>query len=252
MSLRWRFCALIMGVALILPEGTAFAHVRDYVLNQQYYTTKQGEFELEVYNDYNLTDFDRSSTHNLKQQFELEYGITNHWQIAYYEVAKWDHSKGYRRDALKIESKYRFAEAGRWPVNVALYGEYEGPNGPQDADSDSLEGKLILSKDVGPWNVVGNLIAERKINQHDFWAVEYTAGVSYPVTSTARLGLELRETLGAPEGEFGIRRKDHQLQLMPGLYANLTPHVRLLVGPAFGLTKASDDFQIRSIVEVEF
>ncbi len=34
--------------------------------------------------------------------------------------------------------------------------------------------------------------------------------------------------------------------------ASLTPHVRLLVGPAFGLTRVSDDVQLKSIVEIEF
>ncbi len=246
----------MIGLACIaslwIGEGVAFAHMRDYVLNQSYYTAGKGEFELEAYHDFNLPDVDHDGTYNLKQQFEVEYGVTNHWQVAYYEVAKWDRTKDYHRDALKIESKYRFAEAGEWPVDVALYGEYEGPNGRQDVDSDTLEGKLILSKDFGPWNVIGNLIAARKINQHDFWAFEYTVGVSHPLTSNTRLGLELRESLGAPEGEFGLRRKGHELQLMPGIYTNLTPHVRLLIGPAIGLTKAADDLQIRSIVEMEF
>jgi len=249
---RSRILSVLLAALTLGGAAPAFAHMRDYVLNQPYYTTKRGEFELEIYHDYNLRDFDNDNTHSLKQQFELEYGLTNHWQIAYYEVAKWDRTKDYRRDALKIESKYRFAEAGEWPVDVAIYGEYEGPNGHQDSDSDALEGKLILSKDFGPWNVVGNLITERKINEHDLWAFEYTAGVSYPLNPKMRLGLELRETLGALEGEFGIRRKNHELQLMPGIYATLTPHLRVLIGPAFGLTKAADDFQIRSIVELEF
>ncbi len=242
----------LIVVAMLAGDGAAFAHQRDYVLNQQYYTTRKGEWELELYSDYNQPDFDNGGTHNFKQQYEIEYGLTDRLQLAYYEVVKWDRPKGWRRDALKVEAKYRFAEAGEWPMDVALYGEYEGPNGRQDRDSDALEGKLILSKDLGPWNVVGNLIAARKINEHDLWALEYTAGVSYPVTQRVRLGVELRESLGAPEGEFGIRRKGHEIQLMPGLYASLTPHVRVLVGPAFGLTKAADDFQIRSIVEIEF
>ena len=240
------------AAALLANESAAFAHQRDYVLNQPYYTTRKGEWELEVWTDYHLRDVDHGNTHSFKQQYELEYGLTNRLQVAYYEVIKWDRTKDWRRDALKVETKYRFAEAGEWPVDVALYGEYEGPNGRQDGDSDALEGKLIVSKDLGPWNVIGNLIAERKINEHEFWGLEYRAGVSYPVTQRVRLGLELRETLGAPEGEFGARRKGHEVQLMPGLYASVTPHVRLLIGPAFGLTKAADDVQIRSIVEVEF
>lgn len=245
----------ITGVAVaavLAGDGAAFAHQRDYVLNEPYYTTRKGEWELEVLTDYNQTDFDNDNTHSFKQQYEIEYGLTSRLQVAYYEIVKWTRTNDWQRDALKVETKYRFAEAGEWPVDVALYGEYEGPNGRQDTDSDTLEGKLIVSKDLGPWNVVTNLIVERKINQHDFWGVAYTAGVSYPITQRVRAGLELKETLGDLEGEFGIRRKKHQVQLMPALYASLTPHVRLLVGPVIGVTKAADDFQIRSIVEIEF
>lgn len=237
---------------VVLTEGRAQAHLRDYLVNQPYYTARQGEVELEIYSDYNLRDFDRDSTHSLKQQYELEYGVTHRWQIAYYEVVKWDRTDDWHREALKVETKYRFAEAGKWPVDIALYGEWEAPNGRQATASDVLEGKLILSKDVGPWNLVMNLIAERKINQHDLWGLSYTAGVSYPIRPTARLGLELKETLGNPEGEFGLRTKTHRLQLVPGIYASLTPHVRVLFGPAIGLSKAADDLQLKSLVEIEF
>ena len=242
---------LIMAALCLLQGGPAWAHARDYLVNQPYYTAKQGEFEVELYNDMNFTEADTDDSYNSKHQVELEYGLTDHLQLAYYEVYAWDRANDWERDELKLEAKYRFAEPGQWPVDLALYTEYANPNGHRDIASDELENKIILSRDFGPLNLVGNVIFEKKINTHSDWEFEYTAGISYGMTPRTRLGLELKESLGDAD-EFGIRRKDHQLYLVPGLYSSLTPHLRLLVGPAFGLTRASDDVQLKSLVEVEF
>ena len=230
---------------------TAEAHLRDYLVNQSYYTTKRGEFEVELYNDMNFAEADNDDSYNSQHQLEVEYGLTDHLQLSYYEVYTWDRAKDWERDEFKIEAKLRLAEAGRWPVDVALYAEYANPDGHREVNSDELENKVILSRDFGPWNVVGNFIFEKQINTHSDWEFEYTAGVSYALTPRTRLGLEIKETLG-DSGEFGFRRKDHKAFLVPGLYTSLTPHVRVLAGPAFGLTRVSDDLQLRSIVEVEF
>ena len=241
----------LMAVTLSLLPGISFAHMRDYLFNQGYHTTRKGEFEVELWNDFNMKEADNDNSYSSKHQVELEYGLTNHLQLAYYEVFKWDRPKDWRRDAFKIEAKYRFLESGELPIDIALYGEYKNPNGHRATGSDELEGKLILSRDFGPWNLVGNLIAERKINEHEDLQWEYTLGTSYPVTPRVRVELEMKETLG-DQGEFGIRRKGHELQLMPVIATNLNPHTRVLFGPAFGLTHASDDVQLKSIVEIEF
>ena len=227
------------------------AEARNYLVTQPYKTAEQGEFEVALWNDVNFVDADDDDTYTSKHQVEVEYGLTEHLQLAYYEVYTWDRTKDWERNAFKIEAKYRCADAGRWPVDVALYTEYNNPDGHRDVTSDELENKVILSKDLGPWNLIGNFVFEKQLNTHSDWEFEYTAGVSYALTDRTRLGLELKETLGDAD-EFGLHREDHKLFLIPGLYTNLTPHLRILVGPSFGLTRASDDVQLKSIVEVEF
>ena len=236
-------------VWLLLPAFAAQA--REYLLNQAYETLERGEVEVELYNDMNFSEADNDDSYNSKHQLELEYGLTDHFQLGYYEVYTWDRAKDWERDMLKLEAKLRLAKAGAWPVDVALYTEYKNPDGPREVRSDAVENKVILSKDFGSWNLVGNFVFEKDINTHSDWEFEYTAGVSYALTPRTRVGLELKESLGDAD-EFGWRRKDHQLFLVPGIYASLTPHIRVLVGPAFGLTRASDDVQLKSIVEVEF
>jgi len=251
MSVRRSVGIVVAGLWLVTLAGVAEAHLRDYLVNQPYYTTKRGEFEVELHNDVVFAEADNDDTYRSKHQVELEYGITDHLQLAYYEVYTWDRPQDWERDAFKVEAKLRLAEVGQWPVNVALYTEYENPDGPRDVRSDVLENKIIVSRDVGSWNLVGNFVFEKEINTHSDWEFEYTAGVSYGISARTRLGIEVKETLGDADA-FGVHRKDHKVFIIPGIYTSLTPHLRILVGPAFGLTRASDDFQVKSIVEVEF
>ena len=241
----------MIALSVFGTEQRAFAHMRDYLVNQPYYTTRKGEFEVELYNDLNWTDVHNDETYNSGHQVELEYGITDHLQLAYYELFKWDRLKDWQQDASKIEGKYRFLESGELPMDIALYTEYKNPNGHQNIASDEIETKLILSRDVGSWNITANFTAERQINRQEDWQLEYTAGVNYPIDPRIRLGLELRETLG-DSSKFCFGGKNRELQLVPGIYANITPHTRVLFGPAIGLTRATDDLQLKSIVEIEF
>ena len=248
------FCRLGIGALLIgivmggAPQASA--HLKDYLVNEYYYTTKRGEFEVAMWNAMNFTEADNDDSYNSQHQLELEYGVCDHFQLAYYEIYTWNRAKDWERDAFNIEAKLRFAQAGQWPVDVALYTEYKNPDGHRQIRSDEIENKVILSRDLGPVNLVGNFIFERKVNAHEDWQFEYTAGVSYGMTPRVRLGLELKQSLGSDE-DFRFRR-ERELVLVPGIYASLTPHVRVLAGPAFGLTRESDDFALKSIVEVEF
>ena len=243
-----------LSVAAALWFATAppaHAHLKDYLVSQDYYTAKQGEVEVAFHNDMNFAEADNSGSYNSTHQVEVEYGILDHLQLAYYEVYTWDRARDWERDELKIEAKLRLAEAGAWPVDVALYTEYANPDGHRDISSDELENKVILSRDFGRWNVVGNFVFEKELNSGSPWAYEYTAGVSYGLTPRTRLGVEIKEGLGDSD-DFDLFSNRQPLYVVPGIYASLTPHVRVLFGPALGLTRVSDDLQLKSIVEVEF
>ena len=243
--------ALIFAALLSTSPVPARANMRDYIFSQGYYTPEKGEFEVELYNDFKMPETENDDTFNSEHQIELEVGLTDRLQLAYYEVFTWNRAADWQRDAFKIEAKYRLFESRELPVDVALYGEYKNPDGHRESRSDELEAKLILSRNFGRWNVVGNLITERKINEHEDLQWEYTAGVSYAVKPNLRAGLEIKETLG-DQGDFGPMRREHELQLMPLVAYNPTPHARFLFGPAFGLTGPTDDVQLKSIVEIEF
>ena len=241
----------VWGIGLsVLAVPHAQAHVRDYLISQDYYTAKRGEVEVELYNDMNFTEADNDDSYNSMHQAEVEVGVTNHLQLAYYEVYAWNRTDDWRRDEFKVEAKLRLAEAGQWPVDVAFYTEYANPNGRRAVHPDELENKIIVSKDLGRWNLIGNVVFEKQLNTGNAWEYEYTAGLSYALTPRTRLGLEVKQGLGDSEN-FAFD-STQALQIIPGIYTSVTPNIRVLFGPAFGLTRVSNDLQLRSIVEVEF
>ena len=242
---------LIAAASLALWASPSEAHLRDYLFNTEYYTAERGEFEVETFNDLKFHEADHSDTYSTEHQVELEYGLLDHLQLASYVVWAWEHGEPVMYDEWKAEIKTRLCEAGTLPVDIALYAEYANHNGSPPDDSDTLEGKLILSKSWGAWNVTANWIMEKEIQNAKQWEFEWTAGVNYAWTLRWKTGLELKETLGTKD-EFGVRRKEHELYLMPTVGWSPTKNAKILIGPAFGLTRAADDIQLRTMVAIEF
>jgi hypothetical protein len=241
---------LSMVIAVVCVPNTSEA-MRDYLLSQGYKTAHRGEIEIEMFNDWVLHEFDNSDSYTSKHQLELEYGLTDHLQLAAYVVWKWNERDSLFYDEWKAEVKYRFVEPGDWPVDVAVYAEYHGKNGSPPDDSDKVEIKLITSKSWGPWNVTSNMIAEKAVQNASKTSFDWTAAVSYAWTSHLRTSLEFKQTLG-DQDEFGWHRKGHVVQLMPTIGWKMTSNSKILIGPAFGITRAAPDVEIKTMVAIEF
>ena len=243
--------ALAASASLALWTSPSEADLRDYLLNQGYSTAERGEFEVETFNDLHLHRANHSDTYASNHEVELEYGLTDHFQLAGYAVWAWEQGAPVAYDQWKAEVKYRLADAGTLPLDLAVYLEYANQNGSPPDDSDTVEGKVILSKDWRQWNATVNLVAEKQIQHASAAAFEWTAGLNYGWTPRLSTGLELQETLGTRH-DFGLHRTEHELYLMPTIGWSPTPHSKILIGPAFGLTRATDDVQIRTMVAIEF
>lgn len=243
----------LAGVWLAVTAAPAQAGLRTFIFNQDTYTERKGELEVELYNDLNLTDLDNENTYDSKHQVELEYGITDQLQVAVYEVFTWDEGRreNWQHDQLMYELKYRLAESGAWPVDVGLYTEYKNPNGPRDRRSDTWENKLLLGKTIGGVRLVTNLTAQKTINTHSDWQLSYTVGASHAFTPRVIGFLEYKETLG---GSHDVEwfAGNHAQQLLPGIAIQTSDKSRVLFGPAIGLTGAANDIELKSIFQVEF
>ena len=173
-------------------------------------------------------------------QLELEYGITDHWDMALYQVFSQNNSDGYKYDQMKLRARFRFFEAGLLVVDPLLYLEYKRP--AQASEPNELEGKLILARDFDQFNLAGNFIIERELVSGAEWATEYAVGVNYQFVPAFKAGIEAignfesaqdNEALAGPTVSFAAEK------------------FFLSAGALWGLNKQSDDFRLRYILGIE-
>lgn len=193
----WAGLALLSGLAVgraahATPRPLPFTYIHE--------TLPAGEAEIELYADatpLRLVDAAAVPSTRLVPQYqvEVEYGLTDRLELGLYLVYVPTDFSGLlyaphmtEGSGLKQRLRYRFADAGRWPVDLALYGEL--------AENDreiEFEAKIILQRRVGPFRIAANAWAELEYE----WAasekalvVNPTAGVVLEKWITAQPGIE--------------------------------------------------------------
>jgi hypothetical protein len=255
-------CSALLG-ALALP---AVAHATPVPLpfTYPYETLAKGEAEDELYGDMTPLRVNADPTGASKGllyepryvlQNEIEYGVTDHVELAWYQVFEANPVDGGGNlatfDGFKFRARVRLAEAGELPVDVALYFELETLH-----DELSFEEKVILAKRFGKLHWMANLWVEQEINRPlddsqrnvDF-VVNPTTGFTYEVTPTFQPGLEYwgRGVLGGEtSGVEGINNRMHsflgptvhfdwgKLWWSLGIYADLNNINEPQVGETYG------------------
>jgi hypothetical protein len=242
MSLSGQRIVLVVLV-LALLASTAQADRRSFVWSQEYQTMGKGEVEFEYYLTSKIDDLKKSSDKSsLEHQLELEYGVTDHLQMAIYQ--RFQHTKvagessQFDYTGSKIEGKYRIGEKGDLPLDTSVYVEYvrgEGTN-----NKDKMEHKLILSKDFGMFNVTYNQVIEHVVAKGNGTAYEYAAGLFYEYSPTWHFGIESTGNYMTDAYRLGptVSWASQKYWVAAGLL--------------HGLTSRTDDFRVRLIVGIPF
>jgi hypothetical protein len=159
---------LVLLSALSLAPARAHADPHSLPYNYPYSTLPRGMSEVEQYVDmtsvkaFDLTGGQPTTLRSVLVT-EIEYGITDRLELGLYFQFANDPGAGtggaipLQFDGLKQRLRYRFADAGVWPVNVAVYGEVA-----ELADEIELEAKIILDRRRGRWHLIANLWGERE------------------------------------------------------------------------------------------
>jgi hypothetical protein len=206
--------ALILGAATALASTRAVrANPRPLPYTYIYETLPKGEAEVELYTDVTpLRALNPSGAPSwyLAQQFqvEIEYGLTDRLELGLYVTlapsdAGWmDQPNLPEGTGIKQRLRYRFGDAGQWPIDLAVYGEVT-----ENEREIELEGKVILQRRVGPLRFAANAWAEReyyfRANQmsdppgqngplfgNREWVLNPTAGVVYEGSPRVQPGVE--------------------------------------------------------------
>jgi hypothetical protein len=185
--------------AVVCASRPAAADPHPLPFSYPYSTLPRGLSELEQYVDMSpvraVVDGQTGALGNTPRGIfvtELEYGITDRLELGLYlqlsnDVSGVTGQQPMRFDGIKQRLRYRFADAGVWPVNVAVYGEVA-----ELAIEVELEAKVILEKRLGRWQWLANMTAEREFyyNGRREWVAIPSGGVSFEFTPAFRLGVE--------------------------------------------------------------
>src|SRR5258706_2854589 len=210
-------------LVVVMLTATAYADRKSFTNTYEYATLPEGQTEVELWHTQSRDTWMSSTAQRFEEKLEIEHGITDHWDMAMYTVFRQVAGDGSATpaapvglDSVRVESRYRFADRGEWPVDTVAYFEVGKDFG---ASIYELEGKAILARDFDRVTAAANLIAEVGVS-HDVPSpnleLGWAAGARYEVTPKVKLGAE---TWGARS------REDHV--------------VRGYVGPAVGLAPSS-------------
>ena len=239
--------ALLACVSLLGVSGLAHADRRSFTNTYEYSTVPEGKTALEMWSTLGRTTWHADSPQFYEQILEVEHGLTDHWDIAYYTVlAQVDGdpamSSSLRLDEIRLETRYRFADRGELPVDLLVYLELSKHFGESVY---GIEGKVIAARDFDKLLVAANAISEihvgrdvEEIEPELAWAV----GASYELDPKFRFGVE---TWGARDEGTMFTSVGPAISIAPG--GNLW--VAFTAG--FGLTDASDKFVARGIIGIE-
>ena len=226
--------AASMTAVALAPE--ARANPRPLPFTYQSESLAQGTGEVEQFIDFVPVRVQNGLTgaatwYNATElQTEIEYGLTDKLELAIYFmfVPGVGNDRYVGLPTLPMGNgssqrvRYRFADPGAWPVDVALYGEVT-----ENEREIELEAKVILQRRFGRLRLITNLWAEHEFyfSGKNEWVLNPTAGATVELSPRFHVGLEswMRAELEDEDDEAPSSSTSAEF--------NRGPHV--FVGPAF-------------------
>jgi len=256
-----RFLLLIV-VSLVLLGVTDKAKAQFY---QVYgYTTPDAQEKELVY----WTSFIQSSDHSysffgdtvgrkglLAHSFEFEYALTNRLTVALYadfEQPKGESLRWIRTKAVMLY--YQILEKNLLPVDLALYAEYKLPRKGYK-NSEEIEIKLIMEKDIKAHRIILNPTFEKKISGVDVTeGVEFILNGAYLFTGNQvfQPRIEYYSKMGEPMGMNSFGEQKNYLFPAFDLYFGKYGQFRWHAGVGFGITDPADNIIVKSILSWGF
>ena len=276
MSCNRRLCARLTRALLLclLAAGTrqyALAQDKPYFVAYSHDLENQGDMDFET-----KATLGRPEEGNRFGALatEIEYGVRSWWTAGFYLDGQSTLSDSALFTGYRLESRVRPLKH-EYVINPVLYVEYADISG---ADKNMLEVvghdgepnlswpnsvsrlrhlhegelKLILSSQIGTWNVSENFISEKNM-AHDPWEFGYALGIARPLRSGVDrvctfcpekliAGLEAYGGLG---NTWALTLHNTAHYIAPTVGWDLPGHVRLNFSPAWGGTGSSVDHCFR-------
>jgi len=182
--------AWVAGVGLAVAMGTLRVAHADPRLDEVVYDpyVEQGVLELEARSAGLVGAPDGAAAE--ANVLELEYGLNSHLSLALVGIESQEPHGPPEWSDVGVEGIWYVGRIPKIGVDTGLYLEYgHGLNGAPD----SLEGKILLAKQIGRFEGLLNLIVERPLNAPDggnFASYGYAASATWRTAGALRLGAE--------------------------------------------------------------
>jgi hypothetical protein len=259
-------------LALLITAAPAVAQERAYFVTYDHYLEEPGNLEVAIAA---TTGFPRDQHSAYTAPWlELEYGFTGWWTSEFYLEGVTTARDGSGYAGWRWENRFRPLKSEH-AVNPVLYVEYEniseasriqkeivgGEGLPFEPIADlrrehahELEGKLILSSAIGPWNLSENAIFEKNLSEAEGIEFGYAVGIARSLGALASgrscrlcrenfvLGVEAYGGLGSSV-ERDLDETRHFVAPVIGWH--LGPNSTLKASFGFGLTDQSDHYLLR-------
>lgn len=243
--------AVLAAAVLALAPAAARADRRYYGETYNAATAPKGSLDLELWSTLHQPPSEaKGAPHVWRHQVELETGITNRWDVAVYNIARQIQGRDVEYEAVKLETRYRLSDPGRWFVDPVLYLELKKTF--RDDRPFSVEEKVILGKDVGRLNLSLNLAAEQelaggKVAHEGEWAV----GASWEIVPAFRVGGEVFGSIANEETAAGTDKLEALAWAGPAV-SIAVGHAWLVLAAGVGLTDESEAVRARAILAFQF
>jgi hypothetical protein len=187
--------------SILAAAGAARANPRPLPFTYTTDTLPAGDVEIEQYVD--LVSLSAISPATTKPetylgsafQTEIEIGLLDRLELGLYVTWVPDFGEQYANQTafagagtgLKQRLRYIFADPGKWPIDVGVYGELV-----ENEREIEFEAKVLLMKRFGRVRAAANLSGEWELyfSKQREWVLNPSAGVTYEVTPRFHLGFE--------------------------------------------------------------
>lgn len=243
----------LAATVLLTVSFSASAGQRKFVFSYETTTAPKGSVEIENWVTWKRTDNAEGKTDRFDFRHELEFGVTDRFQVGVY-LADWTYSpddteKKARYEHSGVELIYSLTNPTTNWLGSAVYLEILGGD-----EVFELEGKLLLQKNFGPVTVAYNAVLEAEWEGKDLeertGEFQQTLGVAYDLSHGFSVGGELLH-----EVEFPDWGNAEEGRVWAG--PNVSFHVRNFYATAAGLFQVTDvadepDVQTRLIFGFSF
>jgi hypothetical protein len=183
---------------------------------------------------------------------EVEYGVSDRLAVAAYADLQNSPDDGtLRYTGARIEARYRLFDRYQMLFDPALYLEYSAPR-ESSGEPQELEGRLILQRDWEDLRLLLNPAVTTALSgdaMRDGLRGALFSGLYYRRFYHVQPGVEYYAEFGPLSSPDSREDQDHRI--FPALRIRIGNGFLWDLGVGFGLTRASDDLTVKSILQWE-